>query len=145
MFFLITVKVLSGPLIGLFVNVIYCDNIGPYHQGEVCYSPTHILYCCLSGIVFIIVLGHIVLFATLYSIRNPFSGSFLAEPNRYHVYSKSVIKLVGPLYFALKSYLGLQFIYQVLAPILWGAFIFFHRLFSVHTYKQSHFYFEYMM
>jgi hypothetical protein len=29
--FLITVKALSGPIIGLFITVVYCDNVNPYH------------------------------------------------------------------------------------------------------------------
>ena len=29
--FLVTVKALSGPIIGLFINVAYCDNLNPYH------------------------------------------------------------------------------------------------------------------
>ena len=61
------------------------------------------------------------------------------------MYSKSVIKLICPVYFAIQASLKLQSVYVIFVPALWGAYIFFHRLFSVHSYKHEHFYLEYLM
>ena len=35
--YIFTVKVLSGPVLGLSVNVLYCKASSPYHIGQTCY------------------------------------------------------------------------------------------------------------
>lgn len=54
--FLFTAKALSGPLLGLVVNVVYCDPNSPYHKGQTCYDASYVMMCALVGMVGLVVL-----------------------------------------------------------------------------------------
>lgn len=41
--------------------------------------------------------------------------------------------------------LTLSVAFTFMAAGLWGTYIFWHRLFSTHSYQQNHFYIEYLM
>lgn len=138
--FMLSVKCLSGPLIGLSINVLYCNSNNPYHSGQECYTPTYIAYCPLAIILFFMAMHISIAFSVFYIIKNPFSGSCLSYPNRYYMLTKTLFKIIFPIYFAVKATLGLEFIYIFLVPGLWGFYIFFHRLFSMHSFKHQHFY-----
>jgi hypothetical protein len=138
-------KVLLGPTIGLFINILYCNSSSPYHQGQECYSTSYLPYCVVATAQFILLIGGIVSFIFLFTVRNPFSSSPLAYPNRNFLISKSIFKIIFPLYFALQPFLEIEFLYILAAPALWGAYIFFHRLSSLHSFDPRHFYIEFFM
>ena len=138
-------KVLSGPFIGLSINVLYCDSVTPYHLGEECYSSRHIPFCIIAAIVLIVMVFVVLVYALFYYSKNPFEGGCLGYPNRNYVISKGILKITFPLYFALNASLKLEFLFIVFAPALFGTFIFFHRINSLHSYKHKHFYIEYFM
>jgi len=50
-----------------------------------------------------------------------------------------------PIYFALDGKLLLALVFLFTVTGLWGAYLFWHRLFSVHNFEQRHFYVEYFM
>ena len=134
-------KVISGPLIGLGINLIYCDNNNPYHANHVCYD-TQYIFICLLGVFFLAM----VIFMLLSSARgqygrNPFIGDNFSYPNKNYLYSKMVLKIIFPLYFTLRfSVLKLDFLYLICAPILWGLYIFYHRINNLKTFNHRHFY-----
>jgi len=99
--FLMTVRVLTGPFLGLTINVLYCNQNNPYHVGQVCYDATHIAICALSAIVTIIVLSQNIYFTLIYYFKNPLSTSYLGEHNRYYILTKTLIKILMPVYFAI--------------------------------------------
>ena len=65
-------KVLSGPLLGLAVNIIYCDASDPYHNGNLCYTPEHIFYCILAAILVLLVIYSILGISFVFFSRTPF-------------------------------------------------------------------------
>jgi hypothetical protein len=142
---ILNVKVLSGPILGLIVNVLYCNTNSPYHTNQICYSPSHIIMCILSVLLLLIVLAQVALFALVYYIRNPLTTCYLGQPTRLFILSKSLIKMVLPVYFALDYQKSLSLVYIFILAILWGGYLFFHRLLSIHTYAQQHFYVEFYM
>jgi hypothetical protein len=83
--------------------------------------------------------------ALIYYIRNPLDNSYMGVQNRYEVLSKSILKILMPLYFAVDPSLSLSIVYMYTATGLLAAYIFWHRLFSIHSYNQSHFYVEYFL
>lgn len=132
-------KVLSGPIIGLTINVIYCTPDSPYHN-HVCYDPAHMAFCVLSALVILIILAQSILFSLFYYIKNPLSSSYLAQQNRYFMLSKTLIKVLMPLYFSVDSSNKLILVFMYCTAGVWGLYIFWHRLLSIHTYQQLHFY-----
>jgi hypothetical protein len=65
--------------------------------------------------------------------------------NRYYVLSKTILKILMPLYFAVDPHLSLSIVYMFIIAGFWAIYIFWHRLFSIHSYNQKHFYVEYFM
>ena len=143
--FIVTAKILSGPFIGLSINVLYCDSKVPYHQGRQCYSFEHIIFCILAAIILIEMIITLAIYSLFYFTKNPFDGGCLGYPNRNYMVSKGLLKIVFPVFFALNSSLNLSFLFIVAAPALWGAYLFFHRINSLHSYNHRHFYVEYFM
>ena len=143
--FLLQVKVLSGPFIGLFVNIIYCDSFTPYHIGNICYEPSHIMYCFVAVGLALAVIVQNGVYIFFYFDKNPLSESSLGFPNRNYMISKSALKLALPIYFAINGKLKLEFLYISLIPGVWGAYLFYHRFFSLHSFKQTFFYVEYFL
>lgn len=142
-YYILLFKVLSGPCIGLTINVLYCSPESPYHKGQECYNSTYIFYCIIAAVLLFNFIAVIIYAAFFYFIKNPFSNSYLGYPNRNYVASKSLIKLLFPLFFAVNNSLQLEFLFVIMAPVLWGLYIFYHRIFSLHSYKHQHFYVEY--
>jgi len=134
-------KVLSGPFLGLSVTTILCDSNNVYHTGSVCYSTEHILYCSLAALLILMVIYSILGISFVFYSRNPFEGSCLGHPNRNYMITKSIFKILFPIFFALNGSLNLDFLYIFASPTLWGAYIVFHRLNSYHTFNHKHFYF----
>jgi hypothetical protein len=139
--FIIQVKVLSGPMLGLIVNTILCDPNGS--SGLVCYSVAHIICCVIAVNLFISIVFQILTFSLLYYSKNPFHDSYNGVPTRNYMLTKGLFKLLFPIYFALSSTLNLDFLYIVAAPAMWGLYIFFHRLNSLHSFSHCHFYSEF--
>lgn len=94
------VKVLSGPIFAVLINVLYCQNASPYRVGAVCYDSVHIVFCVISAIIAILVLAQVLFLGTFYYIKNPLSTSYLGNYNRYYILSKAFIKIILPVYFA---------------------------------------------
>ena len=143
--YLLTVRVLSGPILAFCVNQLYCTQSTPFHFDIKCYSPIHITFCVISGILLFILLFEIVCYVSFYYIKNPLSCSYLGQQNQYYMISKSVIKLLLPVYFLVDLELAYSMVYTWALVGVWGIYIFWHRLMSIHTHKQSHFYVEYFM
>lgn len=55
--------------------------------------------------------------------------------------SKSLIKILYPLYFELPNFQDLDIIFLFGNAAIWGAYLFWHRLNSLHSYNPFHFYF----
>lgn len=138
--FNINIKFYIGPTVGLLINIIYCNEATPYHQGQECYSPAYIPYCLIAGFQMVLLLGGTISYVFFFTIRNPFCSSPLAYPNRHHVISKSLLKILFPLYFALHPILNLGFLYVIVVPSALGLYLFFHRLNSLHSFDHKHFY-----
>ena len=143
--FLISVKVLSGPMLGLAVNVLYCIPKSPYHLNQTCYDTTHLIFCVLSAVILLIVIVEVAFFSLIYYIKNPLTTSYLGQQNRYFMISKTILKLIMPVYFAVDYSLSLSLVFMFLVAGLYGVYLFWHRFLSVHTYEQKHFYVEYFM
>ena len=141
--FIVLTKALSGPLFGLSINVLYCDSATPYHIGSQCYSPEHLFFCLLAGIILASVAYAELIASLLYFVRNPFESGCFGHPNRNYMLSKGCLKLLFPTYFVLNASLKLEFLFIVLSPVLWGVYIFFHRLNTNHSFNLRHFYVEY--
>lgn len=139
---LILVKVLCGPFIGLSVNILYCDSSNPYHSNQECYTPEYLGYCGVAVLVLLTSIFLSVEFSLFFYIKNPFPGVYMGYPNRFYYLSKTILKILFPLYFALSVSLGLEFLYIVFLPAIWGGYIFFHRIASLHSYNHQHFYVE---
>lgn len=137
---LFNVKVLCGPVLGLVANVIYCVSSSPYHNNQVCYSPVHLTFCIIAVIIALLFLAQVALFSTIYYIRNPLTKSCLGQRNRFFTLSKTLIKIVLPVYFALDYTRSLSLVYIFAVALVWCLYIFFHRILSTHTYEQQHFY-----
>ena len=101
--YLILVKVLSGPLLGLAISVLYCSESSPYLQGQQCYSPMHIVGCILAALLIILVGFALLTYALLFYSRNPFEDSSLRQPNRNYALSKSLLKLLFPTFFVINA------------------------------------------
>ena len=138
--FIFTAKVFSGPFIGLSINVLYCNPQSPFHQGKECYSPYHIMFCILAFAILMLMIFAILIFGLFYYSKNPFDGGCLGYPNRNYIISKGLLKIIFPVFFALNASLKLSFLFIIFAPILWGTFIFFHRINSLHSFNHRHFY-----
>jgi hypothetical protein len=134
------VKVLSGPIMAVAINVLYCQQDSPYRVGSVCYDSVHIAFCALTAIVVIIILAQVLFLGTFYFIKNPLTTSYMGTYSNYYTLSKSLIKVMLPVYFAVDYLESLAIVYIFLVTALWGLFIFWHRMFSVHSYQQEHFY-----
>lgn len=143
--FLFTTKALSGPLLALVVNVVYCDPKSTYHKGQTCYDAPYVIICALAGAVGLVVLLEVLLLALIYYIRNPLDSSYMGVQNMHYVLSKTIVKIMMPLYFAVDPSLSLYIVYMYAATGLFAAYIFWHRLFSIHSYNQHHFYVEYFL
>ena len=139
------VKVASGPILALTVNVFYCQQNSPYKVEETCYQPIHIVYCALSAVIVLLVLVQILIFGTFYFIKNPLTTSYMGDYSRYYTLSKALIKIILPVYFAVDYTLSLSIVYVFMVAALFGGYIVWHRLFSVHSYQQEHFYVEFFM
>jgi hypothetical protein len=141
--FLLTAKTLSGPLIGFVINVLYCDPGNAYHLGEVCYDTQHLIFCVAAAVIGLVVLLEVLVFSLIYFIKNPLNPSYMGVQNRYYMLSKSIVKILMPLYFAIDPSLSLSIVYMFSITGVLGIYLFWHRLFSVHSYNQKHFYVEY--
>lgn len=95
--------VLTGPLFNAVAVTMYCHNDSPYHFGEVCYTPVHIVYCVLAGIVGIVLVIEGGLFGFLYFIKNPFSRGCLSTPTNIYYIVKFWLKTLPSLYFLIDS------------------------------------------
>lgn len=93
----------------------------------------------------LLILAQVVLFGTFYFIKNPLSGSYMGDYSRYYSLSKALIKILLPVYFAVDYTFSLSFVYIFMVTALVGVYMGWHRLFSVHSYQQDHFYTEYFM
>lgn len=142
---ILNVKVAAGPILAVAVNVFYCQSSSPYRVTGVCYEPVHIVYCVLCGIIVLLILLQVLFFGTFYFIKNPLSSSYLGDYNRYYTLSKGLIKILLPTYFAVDYKLSLSLVYVFMLTALLGAYVGWHRLFSIHSYQQDHFYIEYFM
>jgi hypothetical protein len=142
---LLVVKIITPSCFGLALTVIYCNNSSPYHINQICYTSEYIIYSCLIALAFLFVLAQNLIFALFYYNKNPLGSHFLSLPNNYYVISKTIIKFVLPLYFVLDNTLSLSAVYMFCLSALFGAYLFFHRLFSIHTYNQRHFYVDYVL
>jgi hypothetical protein len=127
-------------MLGLAVNVLYCTPQSPYHANQICYDSTHLIFCSLSGLILLIVLVEVGLFSLIYYINNPLTTSYLGQHNRYFIISKTILKLILPVYFAVDYTKSLSLAFMFVFAGLYGAYIFWHRFLSVHTYEQKHFY-----
>ena len=143
--FILLAKALSGPFIGLSISVLYCDEKSPYHQGAQCYNPSHIMNCILAVILLLSMILSLVIYSLFYFTKNPLEGGCLGHPNRNYMLSKGLLKLLFPIFFALNASLNLSFLFLIFAPALWGTYIFFHRINSLHSFNHRHFYFEYFL
>ena len=130
------VKVLSGPIFAVLINVFYCQEASPYKVGTVCYDSVHIVFCMICAIIAVLMLAQVLLLGTFYFIKNPLSTSYLASYNFYYILSKAIIKIMLPVYFAVDYNYSLAMVYVFLVTALLGLYIFWHRLFSIHAYQQ---------
>jgi hypothetical protein len=143
--FLFTAKTLSGPMLALVVNVVYCDSKIPYHSGHTCYDAPYVMICAVAALIGLVLLIQILIFSSIYYFRNPLNSSYMGVQNRYYVLSKSILKAMMPLYFAVDPQYSLSIVYMFNVTGLLGFYIFWHRLLSVHSYNQKHFYVEYFL
>lgn len=105
----------------------------------------HLVLCFLCVLNLLLVAVEIFLYVFLYYIKNPLNTSYMAQPNQYYLISKSALKLVLPIFFLVDYTLSLEMVYKWVLATLLGGYIFWHRLFSIHSYCQRHFYIEYFM
>jgi hypothetical protein len=139
--FILTVKILTIPFIGLSMIVLYCDPKNPYHLGQTCYDGIHIAYCALSIfiIVFLIIQNFVNTF--YFYTKSPLYFYFLAQPNNYYSGVKFLIKILLPLYFLIDPFVKYSDVYSFAILGAFAAYLFFLRLFSTCNYNKQHFYF----
>jgi hypothetical protein len=101
--FFLLVKVLNGPMLGLSVKVLYCNAKDPTRLFEQCYSPEHIVYCCLAAWLLLCNIYQPAIYGLFCYAKNPMIGSGVGMPNRNYALSKGVLKLLFPIYFVLNS------------------------------------------
>ena len=98
---------LSGPILGLGIYVLYCDDGSPYHIDHQCYSTDHIFYCILATFMVLMTIVPLLSSALCFYNRNPFVSNCFGFSNRNYLFSKILIKIIFPLYFAMSSTLKL--------------------------------------
>jgi hypothetical protein len=136
---------LFGPFFAVLVRIIYCTSSNSKHTNVVCYDLQGSINTALSGFLCILLVIEMLIFSLIYYIKNPFNSSFMGVPNRYYMISKSILKMMLPIYFMVDTTLSIIAVYKFLLVGLLGIYIFWHRLLSIHTYNQIHFYFEYCL
>lgn len=136
---------LFGPLFALLVRIIYCTPSNSKHSNIVCYDVQGSSYTVIAGIFCIFLIIQMLVFSLIYFIKNPFNSSYMGFPNRYYIISKSVLKMMLPIYFMVDTSLSIISVYKFIIVGLLGFYIFWHRLFSIHSYNQKHFYYEYFL
>ena len=141
--FIVIAKGLSGSLLGLAVNTLYCSSGSPYHPDIQCYNFQHSISCALAVILLLIVGVEVIIFSLFYYSKSIFDGGCLGHPNRNYLLSRGLLKLLFPIALALNIHLNLNFLFLIFAPILWGGYIFFHRINGLHSFNHQHSYFEY--
>jgi len=82
----------------------------------------------------LIVVVEVAIFSLIYYIKNPLTTSYLGQQNRYFMISKTILKLIMPVYFAVDYKLSLSLIFMFLVTGLYGLYLFWHRFLSIHTY-----------
>lgn len=138
--FLFTAKAASGPVLALCLNVLYCNPSNNYHVGQTCYDTQYVMVSIAAALSGLIVLIEVFLFALIYYSKSPLTSSYMGLSNRYNDLSKTLIKILMPLYYTVDPTLSLSIVYMFSVTGLLGFYLFWHRLFSVHSYKQRHFY-----
>ena len=143
--FLLTAKALAGPFLALSITVLYCSSSSPYHAAQQCYAGEHLAQAAGAAVAVLLVGVQVLLLGLLYFVRDPLAGGYLCEKNHFYVLSKTLMKLLFPLYFALDSARTFepQFLYA--AAALWAVYLFWHRLNSLHSYDPRHYLFEYAL
>lgn len=101
--------------------------------------------CILAVVLLLSMILSLLIYSLFYFTKNPFEGGCLGHPNRNYMLSKGLLKLLFPIFFALNASLNLSFLFLIFAPALWGSYIFFHRINSLHSFNHRHFYFEYFL
>jgi hypothetical protein len=135
--FLVIAKYLSGPFLGIAVNVVYCrDSVFQ------CFQLEHLSYSAISLSIAFVTVMVIVIFSKLYFFKNPLQGNYRAYPNCNFALTKGIFKLLLPIVFAMNEHLQLQFLFIICAPLVWAGYLYFHRLNSLHSYNSRHFYIE---
>lgn len=132
---LLNVKVLSGPFFGLAIKVFNCNS------QELCKSPVHPVFTVLAAILMLSLVSQCLIVGLIYFIRNPLSGSYLALPTHTYILSKSLLKLLFPLYFSVDVKLSLSIVFLFVMTGLWGAYLFWHRLCAIPSFCRVHSYF----
>lgn len=138
--FLFTAKAASGPVIALCLNVLYCNPASNYHIGQTCYDTPYVMVSLAAALAGLTMMVEVLLFALIYYSKSPLTPSYMGLPNRYYVLSKTIIKLLMPLYYTVDPTLSLSIVYMFSVTGILGVYIFWHRLFSIHSYNQRHFY-----
>jgi hypothetical protein len=141
--FIITNKMLFGPLFALLVRIIYCTPSNSVNTNIVCYDTQGSIHTVISGIFCILLIIQMLIFSLIYFTKNPFNSSYMGFPNRYYIISKSLLKMMLPVYFMVDTTLSIISVYKFILVGLLGFYIFWHRLLSIHSYSQKHFYYEY--
>lgn len=139
--FIITNKMLFGPFFALLVRITYCTSTNSKITNIVCYDLQGSIETVISGFFCLLLIIQMLIFSMIYFIKNPFNSSYMGVPNRYYMISKSVIKMVLPVYFMVDTSLEVITVYKFILTGLLGFYIFWHRLLSIHSYNQKHFYF----
>ena len=139
--FLLTCRVLAGPLLGLIVNIVYCRP----DDGRLCYDSQHVALCVLAALILLVLLVEVFVCSLFFFYRNPLSGSYLGQVDSYYVLSKTLLKAVLPIYFAMTSTNHLAIVYMYCLVGLLGGYIVWHRLFAIVTYRHKHSQVEYFM
>lgn len=140
-----TCKVLTSPLNGLTINLFYCTSSSSFHSKISCYSAEHIFYCILIFLVYFIVTAINITKAFIMLDKNLFNQGYFGRLNKNYHFSKTVMKLLFPLYFALNSTFQLDFLFVLAVPLLWATYIFYHRINSFHSFNSKHFYVEFSL
>ena len=141
--FMITNQMLFGPLFALLVRIIYCTPSNSADIEIVCYDVQGSIQAAISGVLCLFLIIQMLVFSLIYFIKNPFNSSYMGVPNRYYMISKSFLKMILPIYFMVDTSLSIISVYKFILVGLLGFYIFWHRLLSVHSYNQKHFYYEY--
>ena len=143
--FIVIVKGLSGSFLGLAVNILYCSSGSPYHSNIQCYDLQHSISCALAVILLLIVGVEVLIFSLFYYSKNIFDGGCLGHPNRNYMLTRGLLKLIFPIALALNIHLNLNFLFLIFAPVLWGGYIFIHRINGLHSFNHQHSYFQYFL